>query len=390
MSGLRSQFIFWYYNEFHADPLFQAMTKVKENSPWHREENVGIHTDMVVSQCISRTGSCEWVHEDLICALACAFHDVGKPAALVRKWKESRGDYNSFNGHELISARLWEDWAVRNWERLQKMWIFPLSPAVIYDVGWLIEHHKPWDLKRPEKLDMIAQTANLAPGGQLYGRVLAADTWGRMSDDEPEKREKVEDWIETMTERMIEVRRLDEPDPNKPFLILPIGASGTGKSSTYQKIVQGREYTHYYSWDALRLDWYASGSDCRNDPPVDRYSVAYQRSTKDKEFGRKTQAEFIKLVKTGHNVYVDNTNLSRKRRRFFVDQARSHGYFVMAVLYPIALDELLRRQKTRYDKVVPDGAVKGHYMHLQLPLYGEVDEIMVMGNNIPGWTEPTT
>ena len=50
------------------------------NSPWHRENTIGIHTDMVVSHYLANSPN-EWDKQEVLGAFACAFHDVGKPRA---------------------------------------------------------------------------------------------------------------------------------------------------------------------------------------------------------------------------------------------------------------------------------------------------------------------
>ena len=87
MTNLKSEFIKWYNNEFHLDPLYVAMENTVEDSPWHRERNVGVHTDMVVSEYIARNQS-DWDIAILCGAFACAFHDVGKPDAMEEVFKE--------------------------------------------------------------------------------------------------------------------------------------------------------------------------------------------------------------------------------------------------------------------------------------------------------------
>ena len=75
-----TQFIRYYHNVLNNTEMFRLMHLVPENSPWHRERNVGVHTDMVVSEYLIRVGN-DWNHNDLLGAFVCAFHDVGKPKA---------------------------------------------------------------------------------------------------------------------------------------------------------------------------------------------------------------------------------------------------------------------------------------------------------------------
>jgi predicted kinase len=122
-----------------------------------------------------------------------------------------------------------------------------------------------------------------------------------------------------------------------------------------------------YSWDDLRHRWY---------DPVD-YSNAFKLSTEDPEFNSKAQREFVNLIKSRKSVVVDNTNLSAKRRRFFVSTARQAGYRVVGVVFPVSLETVLNRQETRPDKSVPEEAVRRQYMSVSLPSYGEVDDVFI-------------
>jgi predicted kinase len=150
-------------------------------------------------------------------------------------------------------------------------------------------------------------------------------------------------------------------------LIMPIGPSGCGKSSYLNKCWEFYNPIHHYSWDKLRLEWYDAD-----------YATAYTMSCDDPHFVSRCMTSFNDLVKTGQTIYVDNTNLSRKRRRVFIDAARKHGYTVIGCIFPIELDTVLKRQFTRGDKCVPGDAVRQHYMSLQCPLLGEFDSIEVV------------
>ena len=83
----RSRFIEFYFNELQTHPIFQEMNSLAEESPWHREDSIGIHTNMVVSEFISRSPA-NWERVDMVGALACAFHDFGKPKAMEIVFRE--------------------------------------------------------------------------------------------------------------------------------------------------------------------------------------------------------------------------------------------------------------------------------------------------------------
>ena len=368
MSVRKSSFIAWYFNEFKFDPLFEVMDGMAEDSPWHRELSIGIHTNMVVTEYV---GNCSWHYDrpSLAGAFAAAFHDVGKPGACQFKWKEERGDYKSFNGHEILSARLWEDWAVKNWSLLTER--FDFEPRDIYRVAWLIEHHKPWDIKKTEKLQNMARTAVSLSLVDTFKTLIKSDTWGRLSDDAPEKRAKVDAWIESFTHRVNHLPPVTDLDTETaPVLVMPIGASGCGKS-TYRASDNCPDEAISYSWDDLRIEWYSAD-----------YDEAYTLACEDKQFISKAHARFVEHVKTGQDIYVDNTNISARRRRFFITEARRRGYHIAAILFPISIDTLMSRQQSRADKLVPTQAVSQQFHNIQLPQYGEFDNVVVYDGNL--------
>lgn len=354
MSG-RNEFIAWYNNDFKRDPLYTTMQGTTEGSGWHREVNVAIHTDMVVSEYISWADK-DWHYNTLLGAIACAFHDTGKPSARVEKYSEKRGNYNSFGGHEVISARIWEDFAVRNFSTFGVR--FGLTPIDIYKIGFIIEHHMPYE-QPADKIKQIAITSNQLDVTEIFVNHLTADTHGRIADDHKEKIGKVDEWIE----KFLCIDNYLEITNSQKFLLIPIGASGSGKTTLANRIVP--QYTAtVFSRDNLYVEWYHPD-----------YREAVKMVFADPKFDSRMHAEFNKVVKTGVNIYLDNTNLSRKRRRPFIEAARKNGYTIYGYLMPISLQTLLDRQQSRGDKNVPESAIRQQYNALQVPLYGEFDHI---------------
>ena len=155
-TSTNQSFVTWYFNVFTQTPLFETMNQCVEGSKWHREKNVGVHTNMVVGEYLSRVEGA-WSKPDLLGAIACAFHDTGKPVARQEKFSEERGQYFSFSGHEIASARLWEDWAATNWSTVSP--VLGLEVDDIFRVSWMIEHHRPWGLKHADKRRNLFLTA---------------------------------------------------------------------------------------------------------------------------------------------------------------------------------------------------------------------------------------
>lgn len=354
--------ITWYNNEFRLTEMFKILQEtVEKNSPWHREKNVGIHTDMVVAQYLANMAAGDLVGQEAILGfMACAFHDVGKPAARQEKFKPERGHYVAFNGHELISARMWEDFAVSNWDNLT---FINDDVMNIYRVAWLIEYHLPWDIKDSEKRSYLAKTLISEKMVSAFLQVLYADNRGRISDDREARFAKVDAWMEEFW-NLVHSTSLDETSPGQPTLYLPIGPSGSGKS-TYRVSLGD---INAFSLDDLRHEFYHSTD----------YRKAYKMSVEDSKFSGKANARFVELIRTGEPLFVDNTNLTKKRRRQYIIEARRRGYKIHAILFPNTLQTLLDRQFTRGDKVVPEDAVRQQYNSLQLPSLGEVDSVEVI------------
>jgi predicted kinase len=370
----KDEFVTLYFNELRLTPHFSdTMACTIEDSPWHREQNVLVHTDMVVAQYLSMNPE-SWDRYILRGAFASAFHDVGKPKAEQVHETEDRGVYRKYTGHELVSARLWEEWAYENMPMLSNR--FDFIPEDIYAVGWMIQSHLPFAIKKTAKREALRRTAlTVLKRDEVFINCISADCWGRISDNHPQKKQDLLAWAEEY--KQIDVEFPDEDTysgdeaPVGTVYIL-VGASGCGKSTFVRNNADGV----VHSMDQLRLDWYTPNS---GDPIVD-YTAAFASSCEDEEFRNKVQTDFIDTLKLEPPVvYVDNTNLSAKRRNFYSIEARKRGYKVVGVIFPINRHTLVDRQETRTDKIVPIESVMQHWWNVQYPSIGEMDSVIVGG-----------
>lgn len=362
MKNLRQDCIQWYHNEFKTLDLWKDMVDTTEDSPWHREVNVGIHTDMVVSQYLARTRNMEWDRSKVIGFLTVVFHDVGKPYSEITKFKEGRGNYRAYHGHEIISARLFENFICDNTVIADR---FNLDKFDIYSIAWLIEHHVPWQTTNPITRTHYAKTVYQIFREQsvVFSKILLSDTYGRISDDFDTKCESANEWVSTFNDLIEEVKDDFDIDDDNKTVYIPIACSGTGKS-TFENTLD----IVTFSLDALRLEWYPGAS----------YSDSFEGARNDPQFSLKANAVYMKQIKNGLDLYIDNTNLSKRRRAFYVNEARKHGYNVVAVYFPISIAELTRRQNARTDKVIPRSVFGNMYKNLQLPSFGEFDDIIIV------------
>lgn len=364
------------FDALKSFPMFEKMARTVEASPWHREANVLVHTEMVVDRYVQMVDyECEhfsepWSRRDYLGGIAAVFHDTGKPDAEIEKWSEARGKYRAYHGHELLSARKFENYAAER---------FPMFTAdEIFYVCWMIEHHMPWNLEDNTKLNNLAMTAKWL-GATTFCRELLADQYGRLSDDKEAKDARSKAWVESFMERVNTVELPQNDDAHRQVAYFPIGPSGSGKS-TYLKQLRESSSTkvEVFSLDLLRHEWYDAAN----------YTKAYEAAVADKGFEARANARFHAIAKQaraeGSDLYIDNTNLSARRRKWYLDIVRKLGFQTTAVMMPIDLKTLLARQKTRGDKQVPDSAVKQQYYAMQSPMLGEFDEIVVSDHNMKG------
>lgn len=380
-STLQSKFLTYYFNELRYSTLFQNMQNTVEDSPYHREKNVLVHTDMVVAQYLSLTGT-QWTKSTMIGAFACAFHDVGKPDAEEEVLhRETNTIYRRYGGHEILSARLWETYACDNYDFLIEQ--FDFSPVDIYAVGWIIQYHLPYSTKKPEKLEKLYKTVYSITSCRVFSNCLIADCNGRISDDHDIKKDKVNEWITEFTTDMytsdtyiddVTGHESSSEELQKSMFVM-IGASGSGKTTHVNKLLEQYK-ANVFSLDEFRLRQYSP-----NTADVDfNYKTSFEQSTLDKDFSNSSFADFLdKLSDDSYDaLIVDNTNCSAKSRRRYLVEANKRNIKTYGVIHLNSLNTLLNRQQTRSDKTVPSDAVIRQYNATSYPSLGEFDEIIVL------------
>lgn len=360
----REWFTNW-FDAFHPSKNYWTralgMAETVENSPWHREANVWVHTEMVVEEYLKLSPEV-WSREDALGAIALAFHDTGKPKAQEVVTRPDGSTYNRFKGHEKISACLWRDYLTQFPHEFQDVGIVD---GLFFPVAWMVEYHLPYDIKDSTKRANLALTLRRLDLVDVFPNVLRADARGRISDDHDIKLARVDEWIAAFEK----VEAEETSHLGHKLVMFLIGASGSGKS-TFTK----REFpkSTVFSYDALRLEWY-------HDPSItdekEQYAHCFKRSTEDAKFNERAMQAFNKLLADPliDHIIVDNVNASAKSRRSLLAAARQKRWKTGAEIFVVPLHVLIERQTARGDKFLRSDIVENQFFSISVPCYGEFD-----------------
>lgn len=185
-----------FFAEFRKTQFWRDMLLTREDSPWHREDNVAVHTQMLLKWYRDNVFSARTDTQRVLSMVSCLMHDVGKPPTQVVKHSPERGEYRAYYGHEQLSARIWTDFALSNMSLVREVLRFDM--ADISNIAFFVEHHVPFATKdakkrRTLKESLIARTGE--SGHQAWLDFLMSDQHGRISDGQAEKLANVAVWM---------------------------------------------------------------------------------------------------------------------------------------------------------------------------------------------------
>lgn len=368
-----------FIKHFQTTQLWFDMQSCQENSPWHREDNVAEHTMMMYRFYRDNLMSSRTIRQQDLTFLAMMFHDTGKPEAKVEKYREDRGNYFLFAGHERVSARHWEDYAVSNWGFLCSLFK-TLVWEDIFRIGFIIENHLPFTKANKDTLVKMrnAIRATLNNDEIAYFDCLESDQHGRISDNAEEKLKHYHEWRFQFTQ--INPYVPQSLEANK-IVYLPIGASGSGKS-TWTKSQEHE--IGVFSLDTCRLKFAKEKiKDWEKLSDIDFYRQAFSLTCDNQvEFNNFADKVFRTELDHFDIIVSDNTNVSRKSRHKWSVMARSKGFKVIAVMFPIDKATLLDRMRSRIDKQVPEEAIMRQWNQISYPHIGDdVDGVIVFDGN---------
>ena len=374
---------------------WQTMINTVENSPWHREANVAVHTNMTIEQYQLQFYEQRTERQRIITLMALLFHDFGKPEAeeTLEKKDEPGVFYLRYAGHEPISGNVFLSFMIDHNELREMFFDQGFTWADIRMIKVMIEHHLPYGFKNEQKRQKLKQMIDVTLGEDVvcFYDMLRSDCHGRISDDHETKKANVEEWIAGFEVVEWHQRAIKN---NAPELILLVGISGAGKT-TYIKNLIGEHVV--FAEDDLRLVYarehmsdgqYAAIADmsaadhyqlCWNFCHLVKIETPDDGSPKRQSFDQFSAAEFAKLLATGKNIIIDRMNQNRKGRSKYIESAKAKGYKVSSVEFFISESKAKERQKTRGDKSLPDYRVHQISMQLETPWLGsEVDSMSII------------
>lgn len=362
----------FFLEAFKQTPVWQTMLDTVEDSPWHRETNVAVHTEMCLAQYRDRFSAFRTDEQNKIAAIALLFHDVGKPSAEeVLDKKDGSGQYRRYAGHEQESAIGFMESYVQT-PALRDL----LTPLQARQVKWIIEHHLPYGLKNEKKVKDLrsAMKATMGEFEETFYDCLRSDAAGRISDDHEQKLANVEEWIAAF--KSVEPTVFDTKRARNMYIM--VGPSGSGKT-TWRRRKQ----------EELALMGQASCVISADDSPwscpAEEYDAAWKYCTIDEThkgfdayFRAEVEKSFVDAKSRSAHMFIDLVNASKKKRAAWCDLARKHEYRVIGVEFWILFETLMKRKETRGDKKVPQQSLKQQMRATSSCWLGsEVEEIVL-------------
>lgn len=325
---------------------FQALANTVENSPWHREENVLVHTQMVVSEYL-KLWTDAFDKEMYLGAWAAAFHDMGKPIAEEVVHSEERGEYRRYAGHEHSSAIEWLDFILGDATQRERL---ELNEEDVYLVAWMVEYHLPYGVRDKVKRQALYNTMYNHDCVVAFCTLLLADCLGRISDDHPTKLQSVREWIAEF-QTMLPLNDANSAHTKTAYVLM--GTSSSGKS-TYRKqllnaAAESDQSVAVFSMDEIRMELFAPDVGTE----VERYQQAFLASCGEgePEFKAAVEKRLNWVFSSDNDVVIsDNCNLAKKARSAFIARARQKGYRVVGVWLMTHPKVALARQDSREDR----------------------------------------
>jgi predicted kinase len=374
-----------FYALVKASPQWQTLVSTVEDSQWHREANVAVHTEMCLAFYDENFTFQRTERQRLMTCVALTFHDFGKPEAEEVVGRDDGTHYRRYAGHEPVSANEFISFVCSN-TAVRDMLLAVLTWEDIRAIKVMIEHHLPYGLKNETKrrdLRTMLQYTLGDEGMVAFYDMLMSDCNGRISDDHETKRQNVWTWIHDFHK----VQHDHRPTINVgPVMYVMVGPVGVGKTTYVEKLRETWPDLIVVSEDDYRMQFaidHFNDIDSAEWPRMDaktQYATAWQFCFDHaKEYDKYARAQLEAAVKTGRTVVIDRTNQTKKSRGMWISAGKQHRYIIRSVEFFISEGAMHARQKSRPDKDVPYHRAHMIYTAITTPMYPtEVDDFEVV------------
>jgi len=319
-------------------------------NPYHLEGDVWSHTMMVFNQASSNDSSS-------VVRIAALLHDIGKPHC--KKINDDTKRVSFFN-HEAVSFFMAKD--------VLKKCYPELSEKKMKDCLYLIANHSILFPRNNQEL--TADSAlNLVSDKKLLKQLIElveCDSTGRIID-------VTKDGGDDFSDSLFDIYYSDEMkysaskaviNQDQKVLTLLIGLPGSGKSywnehNTYQRntTVVSRDET------MMRMGEFPTN-----------YHATWETAD-HKAVDKEVNRIFQSALKDGDDIVIDKTNLTRKGRRKYINEAKRKGYRIEAKIFVPGFATIKERQEDRENnKVISDKVLERMVKSFSFPLDNEVDD----------------
>ena len=367
----------FFNNYLVSSELWRDMLSNVENSPWHREANTAEHTLLMLKWYLTNVASSRNQQQQFKTVLAIMFHDVGKPYARTEKFSEKRGTYFSFADHERASARLFEDFMLRDNSKFKKM--LNLSDDDIFFISFMIENHLPYKYMHNAKRRAIhakragikttivefAKQHDAQSAMAIFYDLLLADQNGRISDNGVKELEEAKEWIAEFDKEKLAT---GDAGPLKVhFVVGPQTKFTKAFASELINKIQQASGT-IVSDLAFKSQFYLGDhSDIDVDAPQKFASVKKYAAENGDRYINFAQNAFDEILKRSSGDIFFITNDSQKTRLKFASVASKNDYLTVGHVLFDSLDVALNCNDSSIFKKTADAEVN-RYMSNTLPI----------------------
>lgn len=328
--------------------------------------------------------------EDGLLILSALLHDIGK--IFTRVEVEEKGK-TQFLGHELYSV----NWVRDNLTHLLSTFLPAQQVFFLYQ---LIQYHMYNNVKKVFKKNMGKILVEGYAPLTTYLNLLRADNRGRITEKGKSELD-IFDMEDSCKDQKFECKfgelySKDVPEyikeimtyfiHHKQLMIIPISAQAGGKSTIKKNLIEKLKETKKHklidiSFDQYRVDLYSKTITLQIESMTKQeiYEQAFQYcKAKGINLLQMALDEIRQHQKSNEIIYIDNMNLSFKRRQAFTQMNRKRFHVIALYLdNPLSfhLTNNIKRKET--DKTISADIIRQCYYQTQLPVPTlEFDEII--------------